>query len=109
MKSKGKSKDKPKEGTTDTSNVKCFFCRERGHTRKDCPKFSAWLAKAKTVGHEQSANSIEEDGWTFALDQEHEEQCELIMVDSVKRQSTCVHLTMAMIMDFANRAKRDHC
>ena len=58
-KSKRKSKDKPKEGTTDTSNVKCFFCKEKSHTRKDCPKFSAWLAEKKTVGHEQSANSIE--------------------------------------------------
>ena len=25
------------------------------------------------MGHEQSASSIEEDGWIFALDQEHEE------------------------------------
>ena len=66
-KGKGKSKDKPKEGTSDTSNVKCFFCKEKGHTRKDCPKFSAWLAEKKTVGHEQSANSIEEDGWIFRL------------------------------------------
>ena len=48
-KGKGKSKDKPKEGTRDTSNVKCFFCKEKGHTRKDCPKFSAWLAEKKTV------------------------------------------------------------
>ena len=48
-KNKGKSKDNPKEGTSDTSNVKCFFCKEKGHTRKDCPKFSAWLAEKKTV------------------------------------------------------------
>ena len=80
-KSEGKSKDKPTEGTTDTSNVKCFFCKGKGHTRKDCPKFSAWLAEMKTVGHEQSANAIEEDGWIFTLNQEHEELCELIMID----------------------------
>ena len=72
-KGKAKSKDKPKEGTSDTSNVKCFFCKEKGHARKDCPKFSAWLDERKTVGHEQSANSIEEDGRIFALDHEHEE------------------------------------
>ena len=66
----------------DTSNVKCFFCKEKGHTRKDCPKFSAWLAEKKTVGHEQSANSIEEDERILALDHEHEELCELIMIDS---------------------------
>ena len=74
-KGKGKSKDKAKEGTSDTSDMKCFLCKAKGHTRKDCTKFSAWLAEKKTVGHEQSANSIEEDGWIFALDQAHEELC----------------------------------
>ena len=29
------------------------------------------------MGHEQSANAIEEDGWIFALNHEHEELCEL--------------------------------
>ena len=88
-KGKGKSKDKAKEGTSDTSNVKSFFCMEKGHARKDCPKFSAWLAEKKTVGHEQSANSIEEDGWIFALDHEHEEFCELIMIDSGASVHVC--------------------
>ena len=32
-KGKAKSKDKPKEGTSDTSSMKCFFCKE-----KACPK-----------------------------------------------------------------------
>ena len=41
----------------------------------------------------------------FALDQEHEELCELIMIDSGARQSTCVHLIMAKRTDFANEAK----
>ena len=49
-KSKAKSKDKPKEGTSDTSSMKCFFCKEKSHARKDCLKFSAWLAEKKTVG-----------------------------------------------------------
>ena len=61
-KGKAKSKDKPKEGTTGPSNVKCFFCKEKGHARKDCPKFSAWLAEKKTVGHEQSTPSRKTDG-----------------------------------------------
>ena len=77
-KGKAKSKDKPKEGTSDKSSMKCFFCKEKSHARKDCPKFSAWLAEKKTVGHEQSANAIEKDGWIFALDHEREELCELI-------------------------------
>ena len=79
---KEKSKDKAKERTSETSNVKRFFFKEKGHARKDCPKFSAWLAEKKTVGREQSANSTEEDGWICALDHEHEEQCELIMIDN---------------------------
>ena len=41
------------------------------------------------MGHEQSANSIEEDGWIFALDQEHEELCELIMIDSGASVHVC--------------------
>ena len=69
--------------------MKCFFCKEKGHARKDCPKFSAWLAEKKTVGHEQSANSIEEDGWIFAFDHEHEELCELIMIDSGASVHVC--------------------
>ena len=70
------------------SNVKCFFCKGKGHARKDCPKFSAWLAEKKTVGHEQSANSIEEDGWIFALGHEHEELRELI-IDSGASVHVC--------------------
>ena len=81
---KGKEKG-AKEETSDTSNVKCFFCKEKGHA----PKFSAWLAEKKTVGHEQSANSIEEDGWIFALDHEREELCELIMIDSGASVHVC--------------------
>ena len=75
-KEKGKEKrqDKPKEGTSDKSSMKCLFCKEKGHARKDCPKFLAWLAEKRMVGHEQSANAIEEDGWIFALDHEHEER-----------------------------------
>ena len=88
-KGKAKSKDKPKEGTSDTSNMKCFFCNEKGHARKVCPKFSAWLAEKKTVGHEQSANAIEEDGWIVALDHEHEELCELIIIDSGASVHVC--------------------
>ena len=88
-KSKRKAKDTAKEGTSDMSNVKCLFCKEKSHARKDCAKFSAWLAEKKTVGHGQSANAIEEDGWIFALDHEHEESCELIMIDSDASVHVC--------------------
>ena len=88
-KSKGKSKDMAKEITSDTWNMKCFFCTEKSHARKDCTRFSPWLAEKKTVGHEKSVNSIEEDGWIFALDLEHEELCELIMIDSGASVQVC--------------------
>ena len=41
------------------------------------------------MGHEQSANSIEEDGWIFALGHEHEELRELIMIDSGASVHVC--------------------
>ena len=107
-KGKSKGKGKPKEGPSDTSSMKCFFCKEKGRARKDCPKFSAWVAEKKTVGHEQSVNAIEEDGWIFALDHEHEELCELVMIDSGASVHVCP-LMIAKRTDFANRVKRDHC
>ena len=48
-KSRGKCKDKPKEGTPDKSSMKCFFCEEKGHARKDCPEFSARPRKRQWV------------------------------------------------------------
>ena len=53
------------------------------------PKFATWVAEKKSAGHEQSANSIEEVGWIFALEQEHEELCELIMGDSGASVHVC--------------------
>ena len=44
---KGKNKDKSKEGTSDTSNTKCSFCKG-----KDCPKSLRWPAEKKTMSHE---------------------------------------------------------
>ena len=72
-KSKGKGKEKSKyhsksrEASSDKSNLKHFFCKEKGYARKDCPQFSVWLAEKKQVGHEPSANAIEEAGWILIL------------------------------------------
>ena len=41
------------------------------------------------MGHERGANSIGEDRRIFALDQEHEELCELIMIDSGASVHVC--------------------
>ena len=48
-KEKGKSNDISKEGTLDTSNTKCSFCKG-----KDCLKSLKWPAEKKTMGHELS-------------------------------------------------------
>ena len=48
-KEKGKSKYKLKEGTGDTSNTKCSFCKG-----KDRPKSLIWPAEKKTMSHELS-------------------------------------------------------
>ena len=79
-----RKRQRKEQGQGEGSNIRHVECgvSEKGHTRKDCPKLSAWIAEKKTVGHEQSANSIEENAWIFALDQEHEERCEPIMIDS---------------------------
>ena len=63
-KGKAKSKDKAKEGTSDMSNVKCFFCKEKGHARKDCPKFSAWLAEKKTVVTSRVQTPLRKTDWS---------------------------------------------
>ena len=60
------------------------------------------------MGHEQSADAIEEDGWIFALDHEHEELCELIMIDGRASVHACPP-ERGQKNDSANRRKRDHC
>ena len=45
--SERKNKDKSKEGTSETSNTKCSFCKGN-----DCPKSLRWPAEKKTMSHE---------------------------------------------------------
>ena len=121
-KEKGKDKGHPKsrEASSDKSNMKCFFCKEKGHTRKDCPKFSAWLAWKKQVGHEPSANAIEEAGWILALTfeptggrndgatRDGEELCELIMMTAGHRSMSALEVTdKRMVCDTRNL--ENHC
>ena len=61
-KGNGKNKDKSKEGAPDKSSLKCFFCEEKGHSRKDCLEFTTWRAEKKQTGHEPSANAIKPVG-----------------------------------------------
>ena len=46
-KEKGKSKDTSKEGTSDTSDTKCSFCKGN-----DRPKSLTWPAEKKTMSRE---------------------------------------------------------
>ena len=101
-KGKGKGKEKGKDkrerqrkeqGQVEGRNIRHVECEvfllqgKKAMPERIAP--SSRLAEKKTVGHEQSANSIEEDGWIFALDQEHEELCELIMIDSGASVHVC--------------------
>ena len=48
VKHKGKGKIPPQGGIKKES--KCFFCKKKGHMKKDCPKFQKWLEnKGKSI------------------------------------------------------------
>ena len=66
-----------------------FLLQEERPRLKELPQVLGLVSEKRTVGHEQSANAIEEDGWIFALDHEHEELCELIMIDSGASVHVC--------------------
>ena len=42
---KGKGKQKTPLNHVNKSDIKCFFCQKKGHIKKSCPKFKAWLEK----------------------------------------------------------------
>ena len=42
---KGKGKQKTPLNHVNKSDIKCFFCKKKGHIKKSCPKFKAWLEK----------------------------------------------------------------
>ena len=80
-KEKGKNKDKLKEGTSDTSNTKCSFCKG-----KDRPKSLRWPAEKKAMSHELSKLTM-----------------------NASDASTHVCPLNNGQGAFANRVKRDHC
>ena len=82
-KEKGKSEDKSKEGTPDTSNTKCSFCKG-----KDRPKSLTWPVMKKTMSHELS---------------------KFTMIDSDASVHVCPLKKTAKGTTFANRVKRDRC
>ena len=42
---KGKGKQKTPLNHVNKSDIKCFFCKKKGHIKKRCPKFKTWLEK----------------------------------------------------------------
>lgn len=71
--------------------MKCYFCQETGHSRKDCPKFTTWLQEKKQ-GHEPSNTHLDEDSCVFGLEDEFAgegELCQLVPVDIGVSVSVC--------------------
>ena len=75
----GKRNVKPDKNDADKDKEKkCFFCKKKGHLRKDCPEFKIWLDTKKGEGHKSGDNSALTLGstascsetWIFAFDLE---------------------------------------
>ena len=88
-KGKGKCKDKAKEGTSDTSNVDCFFCQKKATPERIALNYRPGSLRRKQWVTSRVQTPFEEDAWIFALDQEHEERCEPIMIDSGASVHVC--------------------
>ena len=42
---KGKGKQKTSLNHVNKGDIKCFFCKNKGHIKKSYPKFKVWLEK----------------------------------------------------------------
>ena len=73
-KGKAKNKDKPKEGTSDTSSMKCFSAWRKAAPERIAPNSRPGSLRRRQWGHER------------------EELCELIMIDS----GASVHVSSSM-------------
>ena len=56
----GKINEKSKCRSNRKSSMKCFLCKKKGLRRKDCSKFTVWLAQKRQ--NEPSANAFNEAG-----------------------------------------------
>ena len=45
----------PKKTSFKRDGDRCFFCKKKGHIKKDCAKFKAWLSKRKPTGNDSLA------------------------------------------------------
>ena len=39
----------PKKTSFKRDGDRCFFCKKKGHIKKDCAKFKAWLSKRQVM------------------------------------------------------------
>ena len=45
----------PKKTSFKRDGNRCFFCKKKGHIKKDCEKFKAWLSKREPTGNDSLA------------------------------------------------------
>ena len=45
----------PKKTSFKRDGDRCFFCKKKGHIKKDCEKFKAWLSKREPIGNDSLA------------------------------------------------------
>ena len=45
----------PKKTSFKRDGDRCFFCKKKGHIKKDCAKFKAWLSKREPIGNDSLA------------------------------------------------------
>lgn len=60
------------------TNIVCFFCKLRGHQKKNCQKYKQWLAKKNKGGGKKSngkssdkVNSVEDSNFLFSVGKAH--------------------------------------
>ena len=45
----------PKKTSFKRDGDRCFFCKKKGHIKKDCAKFKVWLSKRESTGNDSLA------------------------------------------------------
>ena len=64
-KNKGNGKNQPKVGINKEST--CFFCKKKGHMKKDCAKHKTWLEKKGTyfsfVCYKSNFTNVNHNTW----------------------------------------------
>lgn len=81
----GTQKDSVLKTTTANTGVECFFCKNRGHVKKDCRKFKAWKNQNEKDG---SNDKDKNDGQQKANKVEDRENKEFLFIAAQTRKPT---------------------